>query len=629
MCGIAGILNLNRRHVDQTILRRMASMMIHRGPDDEGYYCRDEVGIVQRRLSIIDLEGGHQPISNENGTMWIVCNGEIYNFQTLRSQLQQKGHRFKTQSDTEIILHAYEEYNENCLRYLRGMFAFALWDDHRKKLFLARDRAGKKPLFYASLPTAFLFASELQALLQHPDLKREVNPAAIHEYLSFGYIAAPQTAFAGVRKLPPAHFIVVDLSKGNPVVHCELYWQLAYGPKLKLDEAEAIAALQEKLSEAIKLRMISDVPIGALLSGGTDSSTVVALMSRLSSQPVKTFSIGFAEQRFNELHYARQVAKQYGTDHHEIIVRPKALEVLPMLVRHYGEPFADSSAIPSFYVAQMARRHVIVALNGDGGDENFAGYPRYIGNWIEWKYRHLPPKIKNGALKVVAGLAPDNPRHPLRRLQKSMAIVCGPLSKRYKLAMTTVFDDEEKQQMYAAPFSQTVAALAVDGWFDDLFDHRSGLDDIDLMLTVDVQSYLPYDLLVKMDIASMANSLEARSPFLDHEVMEFAARLPRAYKLRGMRQKYLLVKLAEKLVPKETLYRPKMGFAMPIGSWFRQDLKDLLYETILSPLALKRGYFQPHAVRQIVQTHTAGQRDYGYALWALLMLELWFREFVD
>jgi asparagine synthase (glutamine-hydrolysing) len=629
MCGIAGILNLNRRFVDQAILQRMANKMIHRGPDDEGYYCRDEVGIAQRRLSIIDLEGGHQPISNENETMWIVCNGEIYNFQTLRSQLQQKGHSFKTQSDTEVILHAYEEHNENCLRYLRGMFAFALWDNRRKKLFLARDRAGKKPLFYASLPTAFVFASELQALLQHPDLEREVNPAAIHEYLSFGYIAAPHTAFAGVYKLPPAHFIVVDLSKGSPAVHRERYWQLVYGPKLKLDEAEAIAALQEKLSEAIKLRMISDVPIGALLSGGTDSSTVVALMSQLTSQPVKTFSIGFAEQRFNELHYARLVAKQYGTDHHEIIVRPKALEILPMLVRHYGEPFADSSAIPSFYVAQMARQHVTVALNGDGGDEDFAGYPRYIGNWIEWKYRHLPPKIKHGALKVVDGLAPDNPRHPLRRLQKSMAIVCESLPKRYKLAMTAVFDDEEKQQIYALPFSQTVAALAVDGWFDDLFAHCNGLDDIDLMLTADVQSYLPYDLLVKMDIASMANSLEARSPFLDHEVMEFAARLPLAYKLRGMRQKYLLVKLAGKLVPKEILYRPKMGFAMPIGSWFRQDLKNLLYETVLSPTALKRAYFRPQTVQQIVQTHINGQRDYGYALWALLMLELWFREFID
>ncbi|MCS6860271.1 MAG: asparagine synthase (glutamine-hydrolyzing) [Abditibacteriales bacterium] len=640
MCGIAGILNA-QGSADRDLLQRMLDALRHRGPDDEGVYADGGVALGQRRLAIIDLDTGHQPLSNEDGSVWITFNGEIYNFQSLREQLEKKGHQFRTHSDTETIVHAYETYGAECVQHLRGMFAFALWDAKEQQLFLARDRVGKKPLFYAQVNGQFLFASELQGLLQSPDIRREVELATIDEYLTYGYIPAPRTAFKGVFKLPPAHTLTVRVEGSGVRMEAERYWQLMYEPKLPLTEDEACERLLELLREAVRLRLISDVPLGAFLSGGIDSSAVVALMSELSDKPVKTFSIGFEEVAFNELDYARTVAQRFGTEHHEFIVRPNALEVVPKLVRHYGEPYADSSAVPSFYVAQMTRQHVTVALNGDGGDECFAGYERYAGNALAERYGKIPAPLRRGILEPLRHLLPNslNRRSRLRQVRRFLEVASQPMEQRYLRWVTTV-TPEQKDALYTNEFRWQVGRLTgwnvstsqppnLPTWLLDLFTQTDGLHPLDRTLFVDVNSYLPYDLLVKMDIATMANSLEARSPFLDYKVMEFAARLPAHYKLRGTTLKYLLKKALRPLLPADNLHRRKQGFGVPVGDWFRSELKELLHDTVLSQRALQRGYFNGDALRQLVDDHVQRREDYTYQLWALLMLELWHREFVD
>ncbi len=651
MCGIAGILNsqgfANRteRHDVRSLLKRMLDALRHRGPDDEGIYIEGGVALGQRRLSIIDLTTGHQPLSNEDGSVWITFNGEIYNFQELRERLEKKGHQFRTNSDTEAIVHAYEEYGVECVKHLRGMFAFALWDARRRQLFLARDRVGKKPLFYAEVGGQFLFASELQGLLQCSDIRREVELDTIDEYLTYGYIPAPRTAFKGVFKLPPAHTLTVRVQGSGFRVQVERYWQLEYEPKLSLTEEEACERLLELLREAVRLRLISDVPLGAFLSGGIDSSAVVALMSELSEKPVKTFSIGFEESAFNELDYARTIARKFGTEHHEFIVRPNALEVVPKLVRHYGEPYADSSAVPSYYVAQVTRQHVTVALNGDGGDECFAGYERYAGNEIAERYHKIPVGLRRGVIEPLSRWLPHsvNRRSRLRQARRFLEVASQPMEERYLRWVTTV-TPEQKEGLYAPDFKGKLGNWEIrklgngkgnfpisqyPNFLTSLFAQTNGLSPLDKTLFVDVNSYLPYDLLVKMDIATMANSLEARSPFLDHHVMEFAARLPAHYKLRGTTLKYLLKKALSPLLPADNLHRRKQGFGVPVGDWFRGGLKGLLHDTVLSQRALQRGYFSGDALRRLVDDHVQRREDYTYQLWALMMLELWHREFVD
>jgi asparagine synthase (glutamine-hydrolysing) len=633
MCGIAGILDLDERKVEAGSLERLCDRLVHRGPDEEGYYLDTVAGLGQRRLSIIDLAGGHQPLANEDGTVWVTFNGEIYNFHELRVTLEGHGHRFATHSDTEVIVHAYEQYGPDCVEHFRGMFAFAVWDANRRTLFLARDRVGKKPLFYAVAGGQFVFASELQALVQHPSVSREVDPAALDDYLTYGYIPAPGTVFRGVSKLPPAHRLTLRLAKGgaNPAdIRVERYWRLAYAPKLKLTEEEAVEGVLEVLEEAVRLRLIADVPLGALLSGGVDSGVVVALMSRLSSGPVKTFSIGFQEQAFNELPYARLVARHCGTDHHELIVRPSALEVLPTLVRHYGEPFADSSAVPSYYVSRLTRHHVKVALNGDGGDECFAGYERYLGSAVAERYRSVPALLRRGIDCLASALIPDSlPRRSrLRQTKRFLQAAALPTAPRY-LRWVTYFTPEQKKELYAPEFAARLGGRDAGRWLLDEFDaaRAGGGEPLDHLLAVDVASYLPYDLLVKMDIATMANSLEARSPFLDHKVLEFAARLPAHFKVRRATLKYVLKKAAERLLPAECLYRRKMGFGVPVGEWMRGELRPLLEDTLLAPGARTAGYFRPAALRRLLRQHAEGRQDYAFHLWALLWLELWHREF--
>jgi asparagine synthase (glutamine-hydrolysing) len=627
--------DLQARPIEPSVVRRLCDVLVHRGPDDEGYYINGPVALGQRRLAILDLAGGRQPMSNEDGTVWVTFNGEIYNFHELRARLEGLGHWFATRSDTESIVHAYEQYGSACVKELRGMFAFALWDQPRQTLLLARDRAGKKPLFYAEVDGQWVFASELQALLQHPRLAREVDGAALDEYLTYGYVPAPKTIFRGVRKLPPAHWLTLRLPRdghGSPQVHVERYWRLGYEPKLRLSEEDAVDGLLEVLREAVRLRMIADVPLGALLSGGIDSSIVVALMSQLSDRPVKTFSIGFDDQEFNELPHARRVAERCGTEHHELIVRPKALEVLPTLVSHYGEPYADSSAIPSYYVAKLTREHVKVALNGDGGDECFAGYERYAGGLAADRYGRIPAAVRRLAIEPLSRLIPaGGPRRSrLRQARRFLEVAGQPAPLRY-LRWIGYVPTAEKAALYSADFRAQLAGHRAESWLLEMWERltAAGLGPLDTMLALDVESYLPYDLLVKMDIATMANALEARSPFLDHQVMEFCARLPESYKLRGMRLKHLLKKAGAGLLPPETLARRKMGFGVPVANWMRGELRSWTEDLLLSPRALKRGYFQPEALRQLVDRHLEGREDRSFQLWALLWLELWHQEFMD
>ncbi|HEX3147582.1 MAG TPA: asparagine synthase (glutamine-hydrolyzing) [Gemmataceae bacterium] len=634
MCGIAGIVDLRGRPVDRPALVRMGDRLAHRGPDAKGFHIDGGVGLGHRRLSIIDLAGGKQPMANADGTVWVTFNGEIYNFADLRGPLEARGYPFATHSDTEAIIHAYEAHGAKCVEQFRGMFAFAIWDSRRQRLFAARDRLGKKPFFYTIADGQFLFASEMQGLLAHPAVERKIDPTAIDDYLTYGYVPAPRTIFCGVFKLPPAHTLTLDLAADAPNrarPQVERYWSLHYEPKTNVREPEALEQLTAILTEAVRLRLVADVPLGALLSGGVDSSVVVALMSKLSSRPVKTFSIGFDDKAFNELPFARLVAERYQTEHHELVVRPDALTVLPTLVRHYGEPFADSSGVPSYYVAQLTRQHVTVALNGDGGDECFAGYDRYRGMLLAERYRRIARPLRCGLIEPIAALIPDSlPRRSrLRQAKRFLESAAMDPADRY-LNWVSFFTPRQRAELYSNEFRAELAGHDAGGFLRDLFAAiNPGAGLLDRTLAVDVQSYLPDDLLVKVDIATMANALEARSPLLDHVVMEFAARLPANLKIRGSTLKYLLRRLAERLLPAAALNRRKMGFGVPVGDWMRGELKPLVNDTLLSERAAQRGYLKPETVRELVDQHQSRTQDHTHRLWALLWLELWFREFID
>jgi asparagine synthase (glutamine-hydrolysing) len=627
MCGIAGIVSNSGADL-KAMVEPMIEAERHRGPDDAGLWADQWCALGHRRLSIIDLSpAGRNPMASDDRSLWITFNGEVYNFQELKRELEGLGHSFRTRTDTEVVLHAYQQWGTDGVRRLRGMFAFGLWDRTRKQLLLVRDRAGKKPLFYAQVGGRLVFASELQALLACPGVPREVDYAAIDSYLSWGYVPAPATAFRGVFKLEPAHWMAVDVTEKGLVSTTERYWSLDYLPKLNISEAEAAAGLREKLTEAVRLRLISDVPLGAFLSGGVDSSIVVGLMAGLSGHAVKTFSIGFQEAAYDELPHARRIAHRFGTDHNEFIVKPDALAVLPRLVRHYGEPYADSSAIPTFYLSEMTRSHVTVALNGDGGDESFAGYERYLGN----RFAEMLQKVPAGVwpARVASRVLPDsiNAKNRLRQAKRFLAVATEPMATRYS-HWVGYFRQQEKERLYAQEFRTHLDGRRPEDWIAALFEETRGLDAVDASMSVDIRSYLPYDLLVKVDITSMANSLEARSPFLDHEVMEYAARLPVSFKLRGMQSKYLLKRAFSDLLPAENVNRRKMGFGAPIGEWFRGELRALVKDALLSEESARRGYFDRKEVRRLVEDHLDRRADNAFRIWNLLMLELWHREFL-
>jgi len=629
MCGIGGKLYFDpTRPVEREVLERMNAAQAHRGPDDAGIYCQGPIGLAHRRLSIIDLSpAGHQPMANEDGTVWIVFNGEIYNFQELRPDLLRRGHRFRSQTDTEVLLHLYEEYGVHCLQYLRGMFAFAIWDGSRRQLFLARDRLGKKPLCYQRDGEALRFASEVKALLQDPTVEARPDPAGISHYLTYGYVPSPGSAFQGVRKLPPAHYLLWR----DGTLEVVRYWRLRRDRKRERPEEEWCREILARLEEAVRLRLISDVPLGAFLSGGIDSSVVVALMSRASGGPVKTFSIGFEEPEYDELRYARLVAEQYATDHHELVVRPDAVAILPKLAWHYDEPFGDSSAVPTYYVAQMTRQYVTVALNGDAGDENFGGYDRYVASLLARSFDHWPAAglWRQGIRWGLALWPSPGGRRSLRSRGRRFLEGLTEQPERRYARWFCHFYGERKEELCRPEFR---AAWGQDDALEVLltaYRQSDGADFLDATLGVDAALYLPDDLLVKVDIASMAHSLEARSPFLDHEFMEFAATIPSDLKVRGRVKKHILKRALAGLLPEAILHRPKMGFGVPIDHWFRHELRELAYDTLLGPRCLARGYFRPEILQRLLDEHTRGTANWHYLLWNLLMLELWHRTFVD
>ena len=625
MCGIAGRINFRSgAPVDAAVLERMGACLSHRGPDGDGTYCEGAVGLAHRRLAIIDLSpAGRQPMCTEDRELWITYNGEIYNFLALKADLEARGHRFRSRTDTEVILAAYRQFGVECLDRFRGMFAFAIWDARTRTLFIARDRLGKKPLSYWVDQDGIAFASEPKAFLADPSFRPEPDPSAISHYLTYQYVPHPFSAFRGVRKLPPAHYLLVKDGK----ISTERYWRLRYGDKRRLNETEACEELLWRLREAVRLRLISDVPLGAFLSGGIDSSAVVALMSEYGSSPVKTFSIGFDEKEYDELPFARLVAQRYGTDHYEFIVRPDATTILPKLVWHYNEPFADSSAIPTYYLAQMTRQHVKVALNGDAGDENFAGYERYVANVMADYSDRIPARVRSALQRLVTRLPSSGRRGVLRKVKRFSEAISEPRERRYVRWMSH-FHPSLKSELCRPEFLERAAVDSVDILVKS-YEASDALDFVDATLDVDVNNYLPDDLLVKVDIATMAHGLEARSPLLDHEFMEFAASLPSSLKLKGRVRKYIFREAVHDLLPNEIMNRPKMGFGVPIEQWFRRELREMASDLLLSPRAAQRGYFRAGTVAPLLDEHVRGDRPWHYQLWNLLMLELWHRMFID
>jgi asparagine synthase (glutamine-hydrolysing) len=626
MCGIAGKLSFDGSPVCREIVDAMRDLQVHRGPDGAGSWTDGPVGLAHRRLSIIDLsDSALQPMANEDGSVVIVFNGEIYNFQALREELSGKGHVFSSSSDTEVIVHLYEEMGPRVVERLRGMFAFAIWDARKRRLMLARDRVGKKPLFYHMDGRGIAFASEVRSLFADQSIPREPDYLAIHHYLTYQYVPAPWSAFAGVASLPPASVMIVSEDGAHTI---ERYWRLDYSEKLDIAEDEAIERVTELIMEATRLRMIADVPLGAFLSGGVDSSVVVAAMALQSSEPVKTFTIGFREQAYDEAPYARAVAERYSTDHTELVVEPHAIDVLPKLVWHYGNPFADSSALPTYYVAEMTRRYVTVALNGDGGDESFGGYERYARFLAMRRFDALSPTIRDALWRFV----PESRRLPRtglsRKARRAAELFLGGPERRYAEFML-YFTNREKAVLYTPEFAGRIRGTDSIDLLRTAWGNVGSAADADRLMGTDVAMYLPDDLLVKVDIATMANSLEARSPLLDHELMEFAAQLPADFKVRGNETKYLLKRVAERLLPHEVIYRPKMGFGVPIVDWFRGELADYVGDVLLDPLAVRRGIFRRECVETYLRDHRNGTADYSYRRWALLMLELWFQTYID
>lgn len=622
MCGIAGVVGQAQRDRAPE-MRAMRDLLIHRGPDSGGEHADKFVALGVRRLRVIDLVTGDQPQSNEDGSVWTVFNGEIYNFKELRDDLMARGHRFATSSDTEVIVHSYEDHGPRFVERLEGMFALAVWDARRTTLILARDRLGKKPLLYAERDGELLFASEHDALLAGLGGSPAEDPTAIHLYLRLGYVPAPYDAFKGVRKLRPAHVLVWR----NGAVSDESYWRPPSPGSLRIEEEEATEELHRLLGRAVRRRLIADVPVGAFLSGGVDSSAVVATMARAAAK-VRTFSIGFDDPRYSELPHARRIAERFGTEHHEFVVQPMALDVLPELVRRYGEPYADSSAVPTYFLSKLTRQHVTVALNGDGGDELFGGYERYFAAMLASSLDRVPLFLRAPTFRAVSRILPDSifPESPLRRARRFLAAAALPARERY-VRWLSVFEAPQLADLLADGLMRRD-----DGEMQRVLADRDGVGSADPLgnaQLLDILLYLPDDLLVKVDIASMANSLEVRCPFLDRELVEFALRLPTELKIRRGERKYLLKRAFDGILPGENMYRRKQGFAVPIGAWFRGDLRGHVEGILLSQRALDRGLFRRAALEQLVREHTTGRVDHTHRVWTLLMLELWFREFID
>ena len=630
MCGIAGYFrhglptgqpSTGGQFADRQLIEKMCDVITHRGPDDAGYRVEGGAAIGMRRLSIIDIASGHQPISNEDGSVWIVFNGEIYNFAELRSDLIARGHSFKTHSDTETIVHLYEEEGERCVERLRGMFGFAILDQRQNKLFLARDRAGKKPLHYTMVGDTLVFGSEIKSLLQFPGVERRANPEALSDYLSFGYVPDPLTAFRGIHKLPPGH--TMTFRDGR--ITTRRYWDFNFDGVDQSPREESFYAerLRELIAEAVKIRLVSEVPLGAFLSGGVDSSTVVAMMARAMDQPVKTFSIGFSEASHDELKYARLTAERYKTDHHEFIVTPDVCRLVEEIVWHHDEPFADASSIPTYVVSKMAREFVTVILSGDGGDELFAGYERYLIHQGRNRFERIPRWLRRG---VMFPLSQALPRAAYgKQFLRNISLDDG---ARFVDSLS-YFGAAAKQNLLDASMRRELGGHDSSSAFEQIFAEPRSANQIERLLYLDSKTYLPGDILTKVDRMSMAHSIEARVPLLDHELIEFVQTIPPGLKLRGQTTKHILKQAMADLIPQEIIHRPKMGFGVPLRKWLNHELRELLYDTLTDRRARERGLLNPRSVRALLDEHARGRRDNSLHLWGLLTLELWHRSFID
>lgn len=627
MCGISGIAWTDReRRSPAGLIEKLTDPMKHRGPDGFGYFERAGVSLGHRRLSILDIGGGKQPLANEDESVWVTFNGEIFNFLALRDRLVARGHRFKTDCDTEVLVHLYEEHGAGMLAHLRGMFAFAIWDDRQRTLMLARDRLGVKPLVYWQDEAGLRFASELKSLVAEPDFPKTLDERAIDDFLAFQYVPYPRTIFRAARKLPPGRYAF--FRDGELSVH--RYWRPDFVEEVPKREEEYIEELRGTLTEATKLRLISDVPLGAFLSGGIDSTIVAGLMTKVSNAPVKTFSIGFPVKEYDESRYARLASEHLGTVHEEFIVEPDALDVVNKLAWYYDEPFADSSAVPTYYVSKLSRQRVTVALTGDGGDEMFAGYLRYKAVRIGELYDRLPGFLRKMISAPCWQWLPSSPtqRSSIRRIKRLIGVLGLEPEDRY-MQMVSIFNDIQRRSLFSRDFLESLGRYRPASFLENLYEELPNRDFTTRTTYVDLGSYLPCDILTKVDIASMANSLECRGPFLDQEVAALAGRLPRHLKMRGWNQKYILKKAFREFVPPVLRDRPKMGFGVPIDRWLRAELAPMVYDLLLCPIHRSRGWFEESAVRCLVEDHMAGRWDHSSRLWALLMLELWARNFLD
>lgn len=626
MCGIAGWVDFNHPAASPELLARMTGELRHRGPDAQGYFERGPAHLGHCRLSIIDLACSAQPMGNEDGSIQLIFNGEIYNYRSLRNQLESRGHRFATQGDTEVITHLYEDLGEKCIQQLRGQFAFAIWDDREQRLCLARDRLGEKPLYYTHRDGRLIFASELRSILTHRDVSREIDPRALETYLACNYVPAPMSILKDVRKLPPAHWLSFDRSG----IRIERYWRPSFSEKIQLDEHAAEQQLDELLRETIRLSMAADVPLGVFLSGGVDSSLVTAYMAQAGLGQVKTFSIGFEEQSYDETHYARQVAQRFGAEHHEFIVKPSAGEVLPEIARFMDEPMGDSSAIAFYYLAKLTRSHVTVALGGDGGDESFAGYARHEAMLLAERYQRLPSFMKRAASGASALLSnsPLRERWGVRNLARFLASADADLPDRYAQVMAHL-PASGRRALLSSDLNRQLAQYDATEHISQALRECDSDDPLSQVLYADQMTYLPGDLLVKTDRMTMAHSLEGRSPLLDHHVVEFAARLPNDLKLHGRTRKYLLKRLLRRWFDDSFIHRRKMGFAVPLAEWFRGELRGLTQEYFNDLQLARSGWLNQQAALDLLQAHVDRRERHEHVLWSILLLEVWYRDLVQ
>ena len=627
MCGICGQINPPGRPINQGVLARMNAALTHRGPDSDGFFVRDHVGLAMRRLAILDLQTGDQPMANEDNSLRVVFNGEIYNYPELRKQLEAAGHTFQSHADTEAIVHLYEQYGDDCVLHLRGMFAFALWDIARQRLLIARDRLGKRPLYYAEHAGGLVFGSEPKSLLEVPGLPRDPDLAAVRHYLALQYVPDPLSGFRAIRKLPPAHRLIWEHGKAR----IERYWDLPYTPKLTGSEDDLAAELRTRLRESVRMRLLSDVPLGAHLSGGIDSSLIVALMTEVASGPVKTFSIGFEEERFSELAHARAVASHFKTEHHEFTVGYGDVpDLMAKITAQTDEPFADSSALPLYHLSRLTREHVTVALNGDGGDELFAGYQRYRLDKFANLYSKLPRAVTQSLIPALLRSAREPVNVPIEANWvaglKRLAQVAATDPAASVLRWGSYFSDPMQQDLWRPEVLATISGPTATELLAAAFHGARADSFLDRTLYTDTTNYLPGDLLVKADRMTMAHSLEGRSPFLDHTLVEWAARLPENIKLRGRTHKYLLKKAFTNLLPPAIAARGKQGFGIPLGAWFRGPLAAWSRETLCNPQAHVQAWFRPDAMDTLLREHQDGRTDHGKRIWTLLMLELWLRQ---